>query len=133
MKFFRRRTEIDHDANLRHLARVRLQMLVAMAKIDDRVPICELDLLHQSVEAFGCDHQHRAELEQYMFDLLDDPPSIEYAAHVVMDDPIARDHARTITNDLLRMALSDGFVQEAERDLLEHVRSAFVTMPALCV
>ncbi len=107
-------------------------MLVAMATVDHRVPICELDLLHQSVESFGVDHQHRAELEQYLFELLDDPPSLDRAAHVAMEDPVARDHARTITNDLLRMALSDGAVQPLERDLLEHVRSAFVAPPALC-
>lgn len=133
MKLFRRHSEIDHDASMRHLARLRLQMLVAMAKVDNRVPICELDVLHNTVESLGSDHQHREELEDYMFELLDDPPSVEQAALVVMVDPIARGHARTITNDLLRMALSDGFVQEAERDLLEQVRSAFVASPTLCV
>lgn len=132
MKLFRRRTEIDHDASMRHLAKLRLELLVAMATIDDRVPICELDVLHNAVESLGSDHQHRHELEQYLFELLDDPPTIHRARRLVMEDAVARENARTLTNDLLRMALSDGSVQPAERDLLEHVRAAFTGAQVVC-
>lgn len=117
---------------MRHLATLRLQLLVAMATIDGRVPICELDLLHTAVESLGTDPHHRAQLEAQLFELLDEPPTRDDAARLVEDDAIARAHAKTLTNDLLRMALSDGSVQPAERDLLEHVRAAFTGAPVLC-
>ncbi len=132
MKLFRRRTEIDQDMSDRRLATVRLHLLVAMATVDERMPICELDLLHLSVEALAIDQQHRAELEELLFELLDDPPSIGRAARLVMDEPVARDNAATIVKDLLRMALSDGLVQERERMLLSRVQQAFSAAPVLC-
>ena len=132
MKLFRRSTEIDQDTIDRRLATVRLHLLVAMATVDGRMPICELDVLHRSVEALATDRQHRAELEELLFELLDDPPSIGCAARLVAEEPVARDHSATIIKDLLRMALSDGMVQETERTLLGRVQQAFSVAPALC-
>lgn len=132
MKLFRRSTEIDQDTLDRRLAAVRLQLLVAMATVDGRMPICELDMLHNSVEALAIDRQHRVELEELLFDLLDDPPSIGRAARLAAEEAVAREHASTIVKDLLRMALSDGMVQEAERALLTRVQQAFSAAPVLC-
>ncbi|MCW2921399.1 MAG: hypothetical protein JWL76_1273 [Thermoleophilia bacterium] len=132
MKLFRRSTEIDQDLLDRRLATVRLHLLVAMATVDGRMPICELDMLHLSVEALASDLRHRDELEELLFELLDDPPTIGRAAQLVMDEPLAREHSATIVKDLLRMALSDGLVQEAEQRLLSRVQHAFAMAPALC-
>jgi hypothetical protein len=131
MRFFRRTAQDDARRDQERLAELRLALLVAMAAIDERMPLSELDLLHQAVEALALDPGHGARLEQQLVDLLDDPPSITRACHLVASAPHAMQHARTIRHDLLRMALSDGVVHEQELELQRGVQAALMGRMAL--
>jgi len=130
MNFFRRRSPGDHvDEAEARVAELRLTLLVAMAAIDDRMALSELDLLNQAIERLGMSHAHRDVLADQLLDLLDDPPNVARAAGLVGDHALTGEQAQTITHELMCMALSDGVVHPSEQDLLRAVQDAISCAP----
>ncbi len=116
----------EHDY---YVAVLRLQLLVAMAAIDDRVCMGEVDFLHEAIDGRGVDREHQQRLDQLLRLLLDAPPSIEEVVKRIAGRRPRRVVAEALVQELVHLAHDDGQVHVLEEELLRLVCGALGVTP----
>ena len=116
----------EHDY---YIAVLRLQLLVAMAAIDDRVRMGEVEFLHEAIDGRGFDKEHQQRLDQLLRLMLEAPPSVEDVVRRIAGRRPRRVVAETLVRELVHLAHDDGEVHVLEEEMLRLVCGALGVKP----
>ena len=122
------RTKVDPE-HAYNAAALRLQLLVAMAAADGRVQLGEMDLLADAVPGPPLDDESRRRLHQLLKMLIEAPPSLEDVVHKIREHAPRRAVAQQLVRELVKIAGSDGSIDDHEEELLRMVCGAMGIPP----
>lgn len=125
----RRSTARPHPEHDFYVAVLRLQLLVAMAAVDDRVLLGEIEFLHAAIDGRGVDAEHQRRLDQLLRMLVEAPPSVEDVIRRIAGRRPKRAVAEALVKELVHLAHDDGVVDETEEELLRLVCGALGVRP----
>jgi hypothetical protein len=111
------------------LAQLQLELLVAMAIVDDRVHVLETDHLYAFVEhAAGTPADHQLLLGR-LEELLEEPPNIDELLDELEQHAQHASFGRAIVGQLTQVADSDNVIDHREEFLLDLVCDVFGLPP----
>lgn len=116
----------EHDY---YVAVLRLQLLVAMAAVDESVRMGEVEFLHAAIDGRGVDHEHQQRLDQLLRLMLEAPPSIEEVVMRIAGRRPRRLVAEALVKELVHLAHDDGEVHVLEEEMLRLVCGALDVAP----
>ncbi len=116
----------EHDY---YVAVLRLQLLVAMAAVDDSVRMGEVEFLHEAIDGRGIDREHQQRLDQLLRLMLEAPPSIEDVVRRIAGRRPRRVVAEALVKELVHLAHDDGEVHVLEEEMLRLVCGALDVQP----
>jgi hypothetical protein len=123
-----RSTKADPD-HAYNAAALRLQLLVAMAAVDERVQMSEIDVLVESIPAGPLSELDQQRLRGLLRMLMEAPPRLEdIIEHIVVHSP-RRAVSEQLAKELVYLASVDGHVDDREEELLRLVCGALRIRP----
>lgn len=123
-----RTTTVDPD-HAYNAAALRLQLLVAMAAVDDKVQMSEMQLLADAVPGPPLPEDLRSRLHSLLRILIDSPPAIEDVVGKIAAHGPKRAVAEQLARELVKVAGVDGHVDDREEELLRMVCAAMGIKP----
>jgi tellurite resistance protein len=123
------KTTAPHPEHDYYVAVLRLQLLVAMAAVDDSVRLGEVEFLHEAIDGRGVDREHQQRLDQLLRLMLEAPPSIEDVVKRIGGRRPSRVVAETLVRELVHLAHDDGEVHVLEEEMLRLVCGALGVKP----
>ena len=123
-----RQTTVDPE-HAYNAAALRLQLLVAMAAIDERVQMSEVDVLADAVPGPPMSEEDQARLRGLLRLLLDAPPRIEDVVQRIARLAPKRAVAEQLAKELVHVAGADGTIDDREEELLRMVCAAMKIKP----
>lgn len=123
-----RSTTVDPE-HAYHAAALRLQLLVAMAAVDDKVQVSEMQLLADAVPGPPLADEPRSRLQDLLRMLVDAPPTIEDVITRIAAHAPKRAVAEQLARELVKVAGVDGHVDDREEELLRMVCGAMGIKP----
>lgn len=123
-----RRTTVD-PRHAYNVAALRIQLLVAMAAVDDRMQMSEVELLADSVPGPPMTPEDQARLQRLLRVLLDAPPRLEDVIGRIAEHAPRRAVADQLARELVHLAGIDGTIDDREEELLRMICGAMKIEP----
>lgn len=122
------RTKVDPE-HAYNAAALRLQLLVAMAAVDDRVQVSEMTLLADAVPGPPLPDELHQRLHSLLRMLIAAPPTLESVIGKIAEQKPRRAVAEQLAKELVRVAGIDGTIDDREEELLRMVCGAMGIRP----
>jgi hypothetical protein len=106
-----------------------MQLLVAMAAVDDRIQVSEIDVLAESIPGPPMSSDDQDRLQRLLRLLLEAPPRLEDVVRRIARYAPKRAVAEQLARELVHIAGSDGAIDDREEELLRMICGAMNIMP----